>query len=237
MTILVGQLRQTRCRSGRSIYEALSFTVLSDRKDVTHVMPYQQQLLELGRIGVSYMLRPTRRVLLLWAELVSLLAQSTSFERRTGSTQIISGDTIGLGGYLTGGHSPLSAMLGLAVDQVLEMEVVMPCGKTVVANQVSNIDLFWAMRGVSNCPDSVSCLLTLHPGRRCHVRDHDRGDTQDLRRHACCIGCRSYCCATRFGSILERHDLHRLPVTPAPRVGSHGLLLYSSGVSICKCAR
>ena len=32
------------------------------------------------------------------------------------------GDTIGLGGYLTGGgHSPLSAKFGLAVDQVLEM--------------------------------------------------------------------------------------------------------------------
>lgn len=56
----------------------------------------------------------------------------------------------GLGGYLTGGgHSPLSAMLGLAADQVLEMEVVMPCGKIVIANQVSNADLFWAMRGVS----------------------------------------------------------------------------------------
>lgn len=68
------------------------------------------------------------------------------------------GDTIGLGGYLTGGgHSPLSAMLGLAVDQVLEMEVVMPCGKTVIANQALNADLFWAMRGVSR----LSCSAYL----------------------------------------------------------------------------
>ena len=60
------------------------------------------------------------------------------------------GDTIGLGGYLTGGgHSPLSAMLGLAADQVLEMEVVTPSGQIVVANEVMNRDLFWAMRGVS----------------------------------------------------------------------------------------
>lgn len=60
------------------------------------------------------------------------------------------GDTIGLGGYLTGGgHSPLSAKLGLAVDQVLEMEVVLPSGDIVIANEVMNKDIFWAMRGVS----------------------------------------------------------------------------------------
>ena len=60
------------------------------------------------------------------------------------------GDTIGLGGYLTGGgHSPLSATYGLAVDQVLEMEVVTASGEIVVTNEVQNADLFWAMRGVS----------------------------------------------------------------------------------------
>lgn len=59
------------------------------------------------------------------------------------------GDTIGLGGYLTGGgHSPLSAMLGLAVDQVLEMEVVTASGEHFIANEVLHTDLFWAMRGV-----------------------------------------------------------------------------------------
>lgn len=65
------------------------------------------------------------------------------------------GDTIGLGGYLTGGgHSPLSARLGLAVDQVLEMEVVLPSGETVIANEVLNKDVFWAMRGVSSNPSN-----------------------------------------------------------------------------------
>jgi FAD/FMN-containing dehydrogenase len=52
-------------------------------------------------------------------------------------------------------------MLGLAVDQVLEMEVVMPCGKTVIANQVLNADLFWAMRGVSRTPYTAYHLLNL----------------------------------------------------------------------------
>ena len=69
------------------------------------------------------------------------------------------GDTIGLGGYLTGGgHSPLSAKLGLAVDQVLEMEVVLASGETVIANEAQHPDLFWAMRGVS-C-ESISPFCT-----------------------------------------------------------------------------
>lgn len=56
---------------------------------------------------------------------------------------------MGLGGYLTGGgHSPLSAMFGLAVDQILEMQVVLASGEIVTANQVKHSDLFWAMRGV-----------------------------------------------------------------------------------------
>jgi FAD/FMN-containing dehydrogenase len=99
------------------------------------------------------------------------------------------GDTIGLGGYLTGGgHSPLSAMLGLAVDQVLEMEVVMPCGKTVIANQVLNADLFWAMRGVSRTPYTAYHLLkSLNPGRRSNVRCHDFCHPQDVSRNALCI--------------------------------------------------
>lgn len=70
------------------------------------------------------------------------------------------GDTIGLGGYLTGGgHSPLSAKFGLAVDQVLEMEVVTASGDVLVTNAVQNADLFWAMRGVSPCP---FCTNTKH---------------------------------------------------------------------------
>ena len=55
---------------------------------------------------------------------------------------------VGFGGYLTGGgHSPISGKYGLAVDQVLEMEVVTPSGEIVTANECQNSDLFWAMRG------------------------------------------------------------------------------------------
>jgi FAD/FMN-containing dehydrogenase len=59
------------------------------------------------------------------------------------------GDSIGIGGYLTGGgHSPLSAFHGLAADQIVEIEVVTASGQFLVANQVQNTDLFWALRGV-----------------------------------------------------------------------------------------
>ena len=70
---------------------------------------------------------------------------------------------MGLGGYLTGGgHSPLSAMFGLAVDQVLEMEVVLASGDIVTANEAQHSDLFWAMRGVSltNSPECVPLLTS-----------------------------------------------------------------------------
>jgi FAD/FMN-containing dehydrogenase len=47
-------------------------------------------------------------------------------------------------------------MYGLGVDNVLEMEVVTPTGRLIVANPYHNADLFWAMKGVSLHPDSTS---------------------------------------------------------------------------------
>jgi FAD/FMN-containing dehydrogenase len=38
-------------------------------------------------------------------------------------------------------------LYGLAVDNVVEMKVVTADGRLVVANEVSNPDLFWALRG------------------------------------------------------------------------------------------
>lgn len=57
--------------------------------------------------------------------------------------------TVSLGGYLTGGgYGALTPWLGLAVDQILEVEVVLSNGNTVVAIFCQNQDLFWAIRGV-----------------------------------------------------------------------------------------
>jgi FAD/FMN-containing dehydrogenase len=58
--------------------------------------------------------------------------------------------TVGIGGYLTGGgHSPISALLGLGSDQVLELNVVTASGEQLTVNECQNTDLFWALRGVS----------------------------------------------------------------------------------------
>lgn len=60
-----------------------------------------------------------------------------------------SSHTVSVGGYLTGGgHSSLSPLLGMGADQVLELEIVTADGRLLVANECTNSDLFWAVRGV-----------------------------------------------------------------------------------------
>ncbi|KAH8591211.1 hypothetical protein B0O99DRAFT_719569 [Bisporella sp. PMI_857] len=46
-----------------------------------------------------------------------------------------------------GGYGPLTAQYGLGVDQWLEAKIVTPDGQLLIANNVSNTDLFWAIRG------------------------------------------------------------------------------------------
>ncbi|KAI4614833.1 hypothetical protein J4E80_006337 [Alternaria sp. BMP 0032] len=56
--------------------------------------------------------------------------------------------SVGLGGYIQGGgHGPLASTYGLASSQVLQMTVVTTTGHVLVANEVQNEDLFWALRG------------------------------------------------------------------------------------------
>lgn len=52
------------------------------------------------------------------------------------------------GGYIAGGgHSPMSALVGMGADQVLSLDVVLPSGRYVTANEDSYPDLYWALRG------------------------------------------------------------------------------------------
>ena len=52
------------------------------------------------------------------------------------------------GGYLQGGgHSAMSPLYGLAVDNTLEMDVVIADGTLLTVNSCTNEDLFWALRG------------------------------------------------------------------------------------------
>jgi hypothetical protein len=72
------------------------------------------------------------------------------------------GETVSVGGYLTGGgHSLLSARYGLGSDQVLEMQVVTPQGRLVTANECQNQDLFWAMRGGGGSTFGVMTSVTI----------------------------------------------------------------------------
>lgn len=58
------------------------------------------------------------------------------------------GKTVGVVGYtLGGGHSILSSKYGLGSDQVVQIKVVRPDGKLVIANRCQNHKLFWALRG------------------------------------------------------------------------------------------
>lgn len=61
--------------------------------------------------------------------------------------------TVSVGGYLSGGgHSALSPLYGMGADNVIEIEAVTADGKIVIANECTNPDLFWAMRGVRLAP-------------------------------------------------------------------------------------
>lgn len=63
---------------------------------------------------------------------------------------IVGGETsnVGVGGLvLHGGYGWLTGANGLAVDNVLEMEVVLSSGVVKIVSPRENQDLFWAMRG------------------------------------------------------------------------------------------
>ena len=57
--------------------------------------------------------------------------------------------SVGAGGGYTigGGHSSNSPLHGLAVDNLLEVDIVIADGSLLTTNACTNSDLFWALRG------------------------------------------------------------------------------------------
>ncbi|KAJ6485684.1 hypothetical protein C8R45DRAFT_930782 [Mycena sanguinolenta] len=97
----------------------------------------------------------------------TLLEDVTSRLQDAGNRAIAHGTCpqVGIGGHATiGGLGPLSRQWGLALDHVLEVEVVLANGTVVRANEEQNPDVLWALKGAGASFGIITEFVVLtHP--------------------------------------------------------------------------
>jgi FAD/FMN-containing dehydrogenase len=74
---------------------------------------------------------------------------------------------VGMAGLtLGGGYGPLSPRFGLALDNLLSVEIVLADGRHITADNLQHADLFWALRGGGGNFGVVTAMrIRLHPVR------------------------------------------------------------------------
>ncbi|KAM7189024.1 6-hydroxy-D-nicotine oxidase [Naviculisporaceae sp. PSN 640] len=87
-------------------------------------------------------------------------------------------DSVGVvGGFLPGGgHGPLTSKYGMGADQVLSVDIVLPNGRFVTADETQNTDLFWAIRGGGPATFGVVTSMTV----KAHPKTRFSGATWDI---------------------------------------------------------
>jgi ribonuclease T2 len=70
--------------------------------------------------------------------------------------------SVGVVGWsIGGGHGPFAPSKGMGVDNILEVEIVTATGELIVANEMQNTDLWWAVRGGGGSTWGVITSITL----------------------------------------------------------------------------
>lgn len=155
-------------------------------------------------------------------------------------------ETVGIGGYLTGGgHSALGPTYGMAVDQVLEMEIVTPGGDILTTNECQNQDLFWAMRGVclpGGGSNPIQMTTNVKIGRRVNLWNYNLSNDQGFS--LCAIRCNIiyHQYANYFRRLLGHDCLHPLTISKSLRTRNcrlpfHSAQFYKPGVEYHKRSR
>jgi hypothetical protein len=97
-----------------------------------------------------------------WGQVFGVLAADRRYMMSSGAAVTVGG----AGGWLQGGGlGPFDRSLGLGADNVLQFEVVTADGQLKVANECSERDLYWALRGGGggNLGVVVSQTSRVHP--------------------------------------------------------------------------